>query len=154
VLEYIAKEEEGKFGGLIDAVDYQGDTALNIAARVGNRMLVRTLLEAGADKLKENKLGLRATDYGLPDPVRLSLSFLHCPRSPFFSLRNSSFHPPNSPPTTSAPPRPPNPPSPSRPRKTSFKPSKTSSPPSLRDSPPNSTRNRPTSSRSVNTFKI
>lgn len=69
VLEYIATAEEGQFRGLIDAQDSHGDTALNIAARIGNRALVRTLLDAGADKFKVNKLGLRATDYGVDDPV-------------------------------------------------------------------------------------
>ncbi|BGP15649.1 transcriptional regulator swi6 [Rhodosporidiobolus nylandii] len=65
VLEYVARQEQGQFGGLIDAQDAYGDTALNIAARLGNRSIVKALLDAGADKMKPNKLGLRATDYGL-----------------------------------------------------------------------------------------
>ncbi|BGP07583.1 transcriptional regulator swi6 [Rhodotorula toruloides] len=68
ILEYIATADGGRFKDLVDAVDMYGDTALNIAARIGNRTLVRMLLEVGADKLKPNKLGLRPTDYGLEDP--------------------------------------------------------------------------------------
>ncbi|GAA6020944.1 hypothetical protein JCM10207_003197 [Rhodosporidiobolus poonsookiae] len=66
VLEHAVKQG-GQFADLINAQDAHGDTALNIAARVGNRSLVRALLDAGADKLKPNKLGLRPTDYGVDD---------------------------------------------------------------------------------------
>ncbi|KAJ9115090.1 hypothetical protein QFC22_005418 [Naganishia vaughanmartiniae] len=45
--------------------DVNGDTALNVAARVGNRNLVKLLLDAGADKSKANKLGLRPGDFGV-----------------------------------------------------------------------------------------
>ncbi|GAA5876571.1 hypothetical protein JCM1840_000812 [Sporobolomyces johnsonii] len=68
VLEYIARNEKGAFGDLIDAQDSHGDTALNVAARIGNRALVRMLLDVGADKFKANKLGLRPTDFGVEDP--------------------------------------------------------------------------------------
>ncbi|CAG8619138.1 12843_t:CDS:2, partial [Acaulospora colombiana] len=40
-----------------------GDTALNIAARVGNSQLVRQLMEMGASKQIENKIGLKAIDF-------------------------------------------------------------------------------------------
>lgn len=69
ILVYIARNEKGQFGDLIDAQDSHGDTALNIAARVGNRALVRMLLDVGADKFKPNKLGLRPTDFGVEEPV-------------------------------------------------------------------------------------
>lgn len=72
VLEFIATREGGRFRDLVDAQDAYGDTALNIAARIGNRALVRMLLDVGADKLKANKLGLRPTDFGVEDPVRAS----------------------------------------------------------------------------------
>ncbi|GAA6001156.1 uncharacterized protein JCM10292_006403 [Rhodotorula paludigena] len=68
VLEYIATREGGRFAALVDAQDAHGDTALNIAARGGNRALVRLLLDVGADKMKANKLGLRPTDFGVEDP--------------------------------------------------------------------------------------
>ncbi|WVW78792.1 hypothetical protein I302_100754 [Kwoniella bestiolae CBS 10118] len=50
---------------LIDIQDVHGDTAINIAARVGNKGLVNLLLDAGADKGKANKLGLKPSDFGL-----------------------------------------------------------------------------------------
>ncbi|WWC87167.1 uncharacterized protein L201_002053 [Kwoniella dendrophila CBS 6074] len=50
---------------LIDTQDVHGDTAINIAARVGNKGLVNLLLDAGADKGKTNKLGLKPSDFGL-----------------------------------------------------------------------------------------
>ncbi|GAA5905052.1 hypothetical protein JCM6882_002428 [Rhodosporidiobolus microsporus] len=68
VLEYIAREEKGKFADFVNAQDAHGDTALNVAARIGNSSLVRALLDAGADKRKANKLGLRPTDYGVDEP--------------------------------------------------------------------------------------
>ncbi|GAA5994738.1 hypothetical protein JCM5350_005656 [Sporobolomyces pararoseus] len=68
ILVHIAKNEKGQFGDLINAQDSHGDTALNIAARVGNRALVRMLLDVGADKFKPNKLGLRPTDFGVEEP--------------------------------------------------------------------------------------
>jgi regulatory protein SWI6 len=76
ILEYVAKHEGGNYGTLVDAVDCHGDTALNIAARVGNRGLVRMLLDVGADKVKPNKLGLRPGDFGVEGVVRpLFLSY-------------------------------------------------------------------------------
>ncbi|KAK8846691.1 hypothetical protein IAR55_005778 [Kwoniella newhampshirensis] len=50
---------------LVDVQDVHGDTPLNVAARVGNRGLVNLLLDAGADKGKANKLGLKPVDFGL-----------------------------------------------------------------------------------------
>ena len=70
ILEYVATHDSGRFRDLIDARDLHGDTALNIAARIGSRALVRILLDVEADKHIANKLGLRPTDYGLDDPVR------------------------------------------------------------------------------------
>ncbi|KAM0787536.1 hypothetical protein ACM66B_003607 [Microbotryomycetes sp. NB124-2] len=65
VFEYIAQHQAGHFQDVVDAQDAHGDTALNIAARVGNRSLVRLLLDVGADKTKANKLGLRPGDFGV-----------------------------------------------------------------------------------------
>ncbi|OWZ66950.1 hypothetical protein AYX15_01858 [Cryptococcus neoformans] len=50
---------------LVDVQDVHGDTALNVAARVGNKGLVGLLLDAGADKTRANKLGLRPENFGL-----------------------------------------------------------------------------------------
>ncbi|WVR04373.1 hypothetical protein IAU60_001375 [Kwoniella sp. DSM 27419] len=85
VLEWVAREQQavsaapseldgassnGAHGSislknLIDVQDVHGDTAINIAARIGNKGLVKLLLDAGADKGKANKLGLRPADFGL-----------------------------------------------------------------------------------------
>lgn len=71
---------QGNLGGtlslktLVDVQDAYGDTALNVAARVGNRGLVTVLLEAGADKSKGNKLGLKPVDFGVEVEVSLGLS--------------------------------------------------------------------------------
>lgn len=70
VLEYVARFEGGQYKELVDAQDVHGDTALNIAARVGNKGLVRMLVEVGADKVRANKLGLRPGDFGIEGAVR------------------------------------------------------------------------------------
>lgn len=62
---WIAKHQGGDFKSLVDLQDEHGDTALNIAARVGNRSLVRTLLDVGANRLLPNKLGLKPGDFGV-----------------------------------------------------------------------------------------
>lgn len=90
VLEFVAREEHGMFRDLVDAQDKHGDTALNIAAKVGNRALVRMLLDVGADKAKENKLGLRPVDFGV-DGIDLSVSEAEAVVS---SLRSPHVAPP------------------------------------------------------------
>lgn len=69
---WIAKHQGGDFKSLVDLQDEHGDTALNIAARVGNRSLVRTLLDVGANRLLPNKLGLRPGDFGVESEVGLN----------------------------------------------------------------------------------
>ena len=68
ILEYVAKEG-GELGlplkTLVNVQDVHGDTALNIAARVGSRALIQLLLDAGADKARANKLGLKPEDFGV-----------------------------------------------------------------------------------------
>jgi len=54
-------------GALIDLQDKNGDTALNIASRIGNRNLVEQLLRHGADPDIPNRAGLRPVDFGLED---------------------------------------------------------------------------------------
>ncbi|KAH7105756.1 apses-domain-containing protein [Auriculariales sp. MPI-PUGE-AT-0066] len=66
-----------EFRTWLDLTDSQGDTAMQIAARVGDKVLVKTLLDVGADPAISNKFGLRALDYGLLDgegQMRLSRS--------------------------------------------------------------------------------
>ena len=72
VLEFIARHEKGQFKDLVDVQDSNGDTALNIAARVGNRGLVKMLIEVEANKTKPNKLGLRPGDFGVEGFVSYS----------------------------------------------------------------------------------
>ncbi|KAF9075347.1 hypothetical protein BDP27DRAFT_1415692 [Rhodocollybia butyracea] len=65
IFYWIAKEMMGDFGCIVDLQDEHGDTALNIAARVGSRTLVRTLVDVGANRTLSNKLGLRPGDFGV-----------------------------------------------------------------------------------------
>ncbi|KIY70599.1 apses-domain-containing protein [Cylindrobasidium torrendii FP15055 ss-10] len=65
IVLWIAEKEKGDFSKIIDLQDEHGDTALNVAARVGSRSLVRTLVDIGANKTLLNKLGLRAGDFGV-----------------------------------------------------------------------------------------
>lgn len=59
---------------LIDLQDEHGDTPLNIAARVGSKTLVRTLLDVGARKDVANRMGLRPGDWGVDVEVYWSIS--------------------------------------------------------------------------------
>jgi len=70
VFYWIAQHQGGDFKSLVDLQDEHGDTALNIAARVGSRSLVRTLLDVGANRLLPNKLGLKPGDFGVETEVR------------------------------------------------------------------------------------
>ena len=57
---------------VLDAQDQGGDTALNIAARVGNKSLVDQLQELGANAYSPNKLGLRAIDFDIGRQVSVT----------------------------------------------------------------------------------
>lgn len=50
---------------VVNSKDKNGDTALNIAARVGNRSIAQHLLKIGADATIPNRAGLRPTDFGI-----------------------------------------------------------------------------------------
>ncbi|KAF9266959.1 transcription factor [Marasmius fiardii PR-910] len=65
IFMWIANKMGGDFGCIVDLQDEHGDTALNIAARVGNRSMVRLLLDVGANRTLMNKLGLRPGDFGV-----------------------------------------------------------------------------------------
>ncbi|KAJ8095307.1 hypothetical protein PM082_010530 [Marasmius tenuissimus] len=62
---WIANKMDGNFACMVDLQDEHGDTALNIAARIGNRAMVKLLLEVGANRTLMNKLGLRPGDFGV-----------------------------------------------------------------------------------------
>jgi hypothetical protein len=65
ILMWIQEREDGDFKSIIDLQDEHGDTALNIAARIGNRGIVKSLVDMGANRLLPNKLGLRPGDFGV-----------------------------------------------------------------------------------------
>jgi ankyrin repeat protein len=50
---------------IVNMQDSSGDTALNIAARIGNRSIISQLLEVGADSTIANRAGLRPLDFGI-----------------------------------------------------------------------------------------
>lgn len=58
-----------RFSSLLNQTDICGDTALNIAARLGNRQLFEKLYEAGADPFIYNNIGLKPSDYGFDSSV-------------------------------------------------------------------------------------
>ncbi len=64
LLDHMGRFHEGDFSQIIDLQDKNGDTALTIAARVGNRHLVEQLLDVGANSLICNHAGLKLSDYG------------------------------------------------------------------------------------------
>jgi regulatory protein SWI6 len=56
----------GRFmSDIVNIQDKNGDTALNIAARVGNKNIAQQLLEVGADVAISNRAGLRPVDFGV-----------------------------------------------------------------------------------------
>ncbi|CAN6620552.1 hypothetical protein TRVA0_008S00914 [Trichomonascus vanleenenianus] len=50
---------------IVNAQDRNGDTALSIAARVGNKNITQQLLDVGADTTIANKVGLTPADFGV-----------------------------------------------------------------------------------------
>lgn len=65
VLLWIGDYQSSNYGNLVDLQDENGDTALNVAARVGVKSLVATLSAVGAKLNIENKYGLKAADFGI-----------------------------------------------------------------------------------------
>lgn len=66
----------------VGAQDRNGDTALNIASRIGNKSIVQQLLDVGANTSLANKAGLRPIDFGvghdpsLPPPLQVDKASL------------------------------------------------------------------------------
>jgi ankyrin repeat protein len=50
---------------IVNAVDMSGDTALNLAARIGNKSIIQQLLEVGANPTIPNRGGLKPVDFGV-----------------------------------------------------------------------------------------
>lgn len=63
ILLWIAREKGGDFRSIVDVQDEHGDTALNVAVRVGIRRIVRLLLDVGASPVLPNNLGIRPGDF-------------------------------------------------------------------------------------------
>ncbi|KAH0559927.1 hypothetical protein GP486_003550 [Trichoglossum hirsutum] len=55
---------------IVNARDKSGDTALNIAARIGNRSIIQQLQEVGADPGIPNRAGLRPVDFGIGEEAK------------------------------------------------------------------------------------
>lgn len=57
---------------IVNAEDMSGDTALNLAARIGNKSITQQLLEVGANPTIANRGGLKPVDFGVggnPEPT-------------------------------------------------------------------------------------
>ena len=50
---------------IVNATDMSGDTALNLAARIGNKSITQQLLEVGANPTIPNRGGLKPVDFGV-----------------------------------------------------------------------------------------
>lgn len=57
---------------IVNARDIQGNTALNLVARIGNRSIIQQLLEVQADPTIPNYKGLKPIDFGVGDPISSS----------------------------------------------------------------------------------
>jgi ankyrin repeat protein len=61
---------------LLDVKDNNGDTVLNIAARLGIRRMTDKLIEAGANKYAANNVGLKPEDFVTDLKVRLLYAYI------------------------------------------------------------------------------
>ncbi|KAG8828651.1 transcriptional regulator swi6 [Serendipita sp. 401] len=75
ILMWVAEHQGNRFETLVDLQDENDDSALNIAARLGCRPVIKTLLACGAHLDLPNRFGLKATDYGLLGEVREVVPF-------------------------------------------------------------------------------
>jgi regulatory protein SWI6 len=69
ILLWIGKHQHGQFDTLVDLRDENEDTALNLASRLGLKMLASTLITFGAKQNSANRFGMKADDYGLISKV-------------------------------------------------------------------------------------
>ena len=58
---------------IVNSVDMSGDTALNLAARVGNKSIIQQLIEVGADATIPNRGGLRPMDFGVKGDIAVGI---------------------------------------------------------------------------------
>ena len=59
---------------IVNSTDLNGDTALNIAARVGNKSIIQQLLEVGANPTIPNRGGLKPMDFGVAGEVASTIA--------------------------------------------------------------------------------
>ena len=89
---------------IINVQDVAGDTALTIAARIGNKKVLRLLMDAGADSKIRNKSGRNADDYMQEADIQIlgastsSIPALNLSQQQS-SHSHSSSHPPQHPST-------------------------------------------------------
>ncbi|KAF9426970.1 hypothetical protein BGZ94_005718 [Podila epigama] len=75
-----------ELASIINIQDSFGDTALTIAARFGNKKIIRLLTDAGADRMIRNRSGMNADDYmGDMEPLDIPLP------SPLLTTSVSAF---------------------------------------------------------------
>lgn len=55
---------------MVNVADMAGDTALHLAARIGNRSIIHQLLEVGAIPTIPNRAGLKPADFGIGDDAK------------------------------------------------------------------------------------
>jgi regulatory protein SWI6 len=55
---------------MVNVADMAGDTALNLASRIGNKSIIHQLLEVGADPNIPNRAGLKPADFGVGDDAK------------------------------------------------------------------------------------
>lgn len=67
-----------RFRSILNIVDICGDTAVNIASRLGNRHLFDLLVEAGADVSIPNYATLKPSDYGFEALVFVFVQLVVC----------------------------------------------------------------------------
>ncbi|ORE11933.1 apses-domain-containing protein [Rhizopus microsporus var. microsporus] len=63
LIETVGQHNVPQLISILNVQDIYGDTALNIAARIGNKKIVRLLMEAGASAEIANEEGMTAKDY-------------------------------------------------------------------------------------------
>ncbi|KAG9296565.1 hypothetical protein G9A89_015157 [Geosiphon pyriformis] len=72
LVQWIVQNADGNLSSILNYQDKNGDTALSLATRTGNLKVVQQLEEMGANCSIENRIGLKAHDYGPFEDVNIS----------------------------------------------------------------------------------
>ena len=80
---------------IVNAEDMSGDTALNLAARIGNKCITQQLLEVGANPTIPNRGGLKPADFGVggdqePTDMQTSSQIVKLEKNPVSKVLESS----------------------------------------------------------------